>query len=185
VDEYPLVKGHSKCQTSQQHIASQNIAVLQNSYQGERSAIREKVLKQLAWAEQIKKTTPILYLKDSDSKKNQYWQLGTPEEFEQEVGVFKAETCDNNSAKKQSTFGAFKPLLARTKLQYDELNFPEQYIALFEKNSVDFLMPSFHYNIALAYYQQNKIEQANEWLEKAVSWESGYSRRKKVRQGDF
>jgi hypothetical protein len=40
VDEYPLGKGHSKCRTSQQQISAQNIAVLQNGYQGERSAIR-------------------------------------------------------------------------------------------------------------------------------------------------
>jgi tetratricopeptide (TPR) repeat protein len=185
VDEYPLGKGHVKCRTSQQQISAQNIAVLQNSYQGERSAIRSKVLRQLAWAEQIKTTTPILYVKDAASKKHQDWELGTPERFEQEVGLFRSETCDNNSAKQKSTFSAFKPLVARTKLQYDELNFPEQYIALFERNSVDFLMPSFHYNIALAYYQQNNIEQAKYWLGKAASWESDDSRRKKIRQGDF
>jgi hypothetical protein len=46
-------------------------------------------------------------------------------------------------------------------------------------------MPSFHYNIALAYYQQNNIEQAKYWLGKAVSWESDDSREKKIRQGDF
>ena len=190
VDEYPLVKGHVKCRAFQQHISTQNIAVLQKSYQGERSAIREKVLKQLAWADQIKTNTPILhpnnlYLSDENKINNQEWQLGTPERFEQEVGLFRSQTCDNNSTKQKSTFSAFKPLLARTKLQYDELNFPEQYVALFEKNSVDFLMPSFHYNIALAYYQQNNIELANDWLEQAASWESDDSRRKKIRQGDF
>jgi tetratricopeptide (TPR) repeat protein len=185
VDEYPLSKGHSKCRTSQQQISAQNIAVLQNGYQGDRSAIRSNVLKQLAWAEQIKNTTPILHLKDVDPIKNPYWQLGTSKEFEQEVGLFRAETCDNNSTKQKNTFSAFKPILARTKLQYDELNFPKEYIALLQKNSEQFLMPSFHYNIALAYYQQNKIQEANDWLEKAISWEVSDSRREKVQQGDF
>jgi hypothetical protein len=185
VDEYPLGKGHSKCLTSQQQISAQNIAVLQNSYQGKRSVIRSKVLKQLAWAEQIKNTTLILHLKYADPIKNPYWQLGTPKEFEQEVGLFRAETCENNSTKQKNTFSAFKPLLARTKLQYDELNFPKQYATLLQNNSQQYLMPSFHYNIALAYYQQNKIQQASDWMDKAVSWESDDSRIKKIRQGDF
>ena len=102
-----------------------------------------------------------------------------------EVGLFRAEICDNNSAKKQRDFNAFKPLSGRTKLQYDELNFPTQYLELLHKNSQQFLMPSFHYNIALAYYRQHNIKQANYWLEKSASWESDVSRRKKVRQGDF
>jgi hypothetical protein len=185
VDEYPLVKGHVKCRSSQQQASAQNIAILQDSYQGDRVKIRGEILKQLAWAEQIKKSTPILHLKDDSSQKNQYWQLGTPEQFEQEVGLYRSETCDNNSAKQQSTFNAFKPLSSRTKLQYDELNFPNQYIELLHSNSEQFLMPSFHYNIALAYYQQNKIEQANDWLEQAANWESDYNRKKKIRQGDF
>jgi len=56
-------------------------------------------------------------------------------------------------------------------------------------------MPSFHYNIALAYFQQSSfqqsnsqqgnIEQANYWLEQAAKWEQDDNRRKKVRQGKF
>lgn len=185
VDEYPLVKGHVKCRTSQQQIFAQNIAVLQRHYRGERSAVRKKILKQLAWADQIKNSTPILHTKDKRSQKNQYWQLGTSDKFKQEVGLYRAETCDNNSAKQQNIFSAFKPLSGRTKLQYDELNFPKQYIELLHKNSERYLMPSFHYNIALAYFQQNNIEQAKGWLEQAVSWESDDRRRGKVRKGGF
>jgi len=185
VDEYPLVKGHVKCRASQQQVSAQNIAVLQNSYYGERSSIRTKILKQLAWAEQIKKSTPILHLKNEGSQKDQYWQLGTPEQFKHEVGLFKSLTCDNNSVKQQSTFNAFKPLSDRTKLQYDELNFPKEYIRLLLNNSQQFLMPSFHYNIALAYYQQNNIKQATAWLEQAAGWESVDSKRKRILQGAF
>lgn len=190
VDEYPLVKGHVKCRASQQKVFSQNITVLKNSYEGERTTIREKVLKQVAWAEQIKKSTPILhpshlYLSDESLQNNQYWQLGTPAEFEQNFGLFKAETCDNNAVKQQQNFNAYKPLSGRTKLQYDELNFPKEYITLLQANSEQFLMPSFHYNIAFAYYQQNKLKQANHWLEQAARWESDDSRRNNVRQGGF
>jgi len=185
VDEYPLVKGHIKCRASQQQVSSQNIAVLQNGYYGERKAIRTKILQQLAWAEQIKKSTPILHLKKEGSQKNQYWQLGTPEQYKQEVGLFRSLTCDNNSIKQQSTFNAFKPLSERTKLQYDELNFSKEYIRLLLNNSQQFLMPSFHYNIALAYYQQNNIKQATVWLEQAADWESDDRRRTKVLQGEF
>jgi TPR repeat protein len=185
VDEYPLVKGHIKCRASQQQVSSQNIAVLKNGYYGERKAIRTKILKQLAWAEQIKKSTPILHLKKEGSHKNQYWQLGTPEQYKQEVGLFRSLTCDNNSVTKQNTFNAFKPLSDRTKLQYDELNFSKEYIRLLLNNSQQFVMPSFHYNIALAYYQQNNIKQATVWLEQAADWESDDGRRKKVLQGEF
>jgi len=185
VDEYPLVKGHVKCRADQQQVSALNIAVLQNSYQGDRNSIRAIVLKQLAWAEQIKDTTPILHIKDVDYDKNQYWQLGTPVQYAHEVGLFRSQTCDHNSAKEKRSFNAFKPLSERTKMQYDELNFPKQYIALLHQNSKKFLMPSFHYNIALAFYQQNNIDEAKDWLKKAANWESNVRRRKKVRQGNF
>ena len=184
VDEYPLGKGHIKCRATQQQASALNIAVLQNSYQGDRGSIRAKVLKQLAWAEQIKETTPILHLKTGGSHKNQYWQLGTPAQYAHEVGLFRSQTCDNNPAKGQGSFNAFKPLSERTKMQYDELNFPKPYIALLHQNPKEFLMPSFHYNIALAYYQQSNIDEAKYWLEKAANWEV-ITRREKVLQGNF
>jgi hypothetical protein len=185
VDEYPLIKGHVKCQATQQEMFSQNIAVLNKRYKGERGIIRDNILKQLSWAEQIKESTPILHLNSTSSINEQYWELGTPKEFDQKVGLFKAQTCDNNRTKHSSMFSAFKPLSSRTKLQYNELNFPEQYLTILHQNQDKFLMPSFHYNIALAYYQQNKTSQANELLEKSISLEKNKQRIKKVREGDF
>jgi hypothetical protein len=187
VDEYPLSKGHVKCQATQQKIFSQNIAVLNKRYKGQQDAIRQNILKQLPWAKQIKETTPILQLNNtsSDSENEQYWALGTPESFEQEVGLFKAQTCDNNTVKQRSVFSAFKPLISRTKLQYNELNLPKEYITLLAVNKDKFLMPSFHYNIALAYYQQNNLRLASKWLEKSIKLESNEYRREKVREGDF
>jgi hypothetical protein len=159
--------------------------VLNKRDKGERGIIRDNILKQLSWAEQIKESTPILHLNNTSSINEQYWELGTPKEFDQEVGLFKAQTCDNNRTKQSSMFSAFKPLSSKTKLQYNELNLPEQYLTILHQNRDKFLMPSFHYNIALAYYQQNKTLQANKLLEKSISLEKNKQRRKRVREGDF
>jgi len=194
VDEYPLVAEHVKCQAIQEELFSQNISVLKNRYQGHQKDIRASVLKQLAWAKHIKSSTPILQsLTDLNGKR--YWQLGTPEEFKYETGVFKAQTCNNSAFQSKNGFSAFKPVSHRTKLQYFALKFPALYSALLQENSTQYIMPSFHYNIALAYYQQahfqqssfqqRSIEQANYWLEQAVKWEHDVKRKKIVRQGVF
>jgi len=189
IDEYPLVADHIKCRSSQNKRFAQNISVLKKRYQGERGVIRTKVLKQIAWAKHIKKATPILQPVTSQSNE-QYWQLGTPNKYKDEVGLFDAQTCDNSVHQKKSGFSAFKPLLQRTKLQYFALGFPELYSTLIKDNSMQYLMPSFHYNIALAYFQQApfqqiNIEKANYWLGKAASWEREANRRKRIRLGEF
>ena len=194
VDEYPLVAEHVKCRSPQKKSFSQNITVLKNSYQGDQKEVRAKVLKQLAWATYIKKSTPILQPVTGFNGK-QYWQLGTPDKFKHETGLFNAQTCDDSNYKSKGDFSAFKPVSHRTKLQYFALRFPELYILLLQENSTQYTMPSFHYNIALAYYQQlpfqqssfqqKSIDQANYWLEQAASWEDDLDRRKKVRQGEF
>lgn len=184
VDEYPLVSEHIKCRSSQKDIFSQNISVLKNTYQGKKKVVRAKVLSQLAWAKHIKSTTPIIQAKASLNNK-QYWQLGTPKEYKTEVGLFYAQTCDNSSYEKTNGFSAFKPVSSRTKLQYFALDFPELYSSILQDNSKQYLMPSYHYNIALAYFQQDNIEEANYWLEQAESWESDVNRRIRVRHGKF
>ena len=194
VDEYPLVAEHVKCQAPQKEPFSQNISVLKNSYQGGQKEVRAKVLKQLAWAKYIKKSTPILHSVTGMNGKH-YWQLGTPEEFKHKIGVFNVPTCNDSNYKPSGDFSAFKALSHGTKLQYFALRFPELYLLLLQENSTQYRMPSFHYNIALAYYQQipfqqsslqqRSLDQANYWLEQAASWEDDFDRRKKVRQGEF
>lgn len=184
IDEYPLVADHITCHSSQDAPFSQNISVLKTHYQGEQKFLRINVLKQLAWAKYIKNTTPILQPVTSLNGK-QYWQLGTPEEFRDEVGLFHAQTCDNSSHQVKDDFNAFKSVSYRTKLQYFALDFPQLYSVLLQVDSKQYLMPSFHYNIALAYFQEDNIVQAKYWLEQAASWESSFDRRKKVRQGEF
>jgi len=173
VDEYALTPKHSICQQPQQEIFSQNISVLKNRYQGDRKAVRVKVLKQLAWGEYINDNTPILQ-EVVGVTGEELWQLGTPKEFSHQIGVFHAKTCDNSLAS-YNNFSAFKSVSQRTKLQYFALNFPEIYRKLLQEKLMEYRMPSFHYNIALAYFNQsatnNKfIEQAHYWMEKAKIW---------------
>ena len=204
VDEYPLQAEHNTCQVTQTKSFSQNIAVLENTYYGDRRTIRSKILKQLAWGKYIKDNTPILQsVTASNGKRN--WQLGTPEEFNNEVGVFNAQTCKKTNAKMREDFSAYKGLAQRTQLQYFSLSFPPLYSLLLKENTTHYRMPSFHYNIALAYFQQSaignnvsedvalqriaqhkkNIKLANYWLEQSARWESERDRYNKVRQGGF
>jgi len=184
IDEYPLVADHVTCRDSQQKPFSQNISVLKKYYQGEQKNIRTQVLKQIAWAKHIKINTPILQpVTRLGGEKN--WQLGTPEKYKDEIGLFHAQTCDNSLAQLNGDFSAFKPVSQRTKLQYFALDFPELYLKMLQENSRQYSMPSFHYNIALSYFQQRNIEQANYWLKQAENWESDIIRRQKARLGSF
>ncbi len=189
VDEYPLAKGHVACGAVQQQAFSENVAVLANRYQGRQADIRAKILPQLAWGKQIKASTPILQLiTEQASLTPKQWRLGTPKQFKHEVGVFAAQTCANtvnDNLAEKSSFYAFKPLAKPTKLQYFLLAFPKEYVSFLQRGSFRFLMPSFHYNIALAYFQQGNLEQANFWLKQSAIWEKDQGRRAKVLQGSF
>jgi TPR repeat protein len=189
IDEYPLRAEHVKCQSTQKEVFSHNIAVLKNRYQGEQKLIRSQVLENLAWSKYIKKSTPVLQ-SVKDISGNRYWQLGTPDNFKHEIGLFNAKTCDESIYKLKGEFSAFKPIVSRTKLEYSELIFPQLYEFLLKDNQKLLRMPSFHYNIALAYFQhpsldKNNIDQASYWLEKAAEWESELERNTKIRQGEF
>ena len=185
VDEYPLNAEHLKCQAPQKATFSQNVSILKKRYQGNRKDIRAKVLKQLAWSDNIKKSTPILQ-RVSGVVGNQLWQLGTPKEFSDNVGVFEAQTCNITNDRLNKGFSAFKGVSERTKLQYFALSFPELYTKLLQSNSAQYRMPSFHYNIALAYFHKGKsIEQSQNWIKQAERWESDLERKKKVRTGGF
>ncbi len=185
IDEYPLPSEHSRCENSQLQPFSHNIAVLAKFYQGARSLIRAEVLAQISWAAQIKASTPILQAVTLNNK--QGWLLETPEKFESEVGVFAAKSCDNNFKEKlgKNSISAFKPVANRTQLTYFSLPFPNEYLTLLNTKPNEFLMPSFHYNIAFAHYRKGNIVQANYWLTQAEKWENTKERRIKIRQGNF
>lgn len=186
VDEYPLVEKHTFCQKPQNHAKAQNVSVLKFQYKGIKKQIRDTILKKLGWGKLIKPTTPILQLIENKNEES-YWLLGTPEHYREEIGVFKSKTCDKN---KNLAFGAFKSTLLTTKLEYFGLPFPKLYLALLDENINKFRMPSFHYNIALAYYQQsadknNDLDRGRYWIKQAELREEDNKRRKKIREGQF
>jgi hypothetical protein len=193
VDEYPLPSAHVKCQAIQGSVFSPNISVLNNYYEGSRETIRANIIKQVSWGEYINVNTPVLQeVMGLDGKLG--WKLGTPKSYSDDVGIFKALSCDNSSEQLNIDFSAFKAVSYRTKLQYFALDFPELYSNLIEDNPTKYIMPSFHYNIAVAYAQkhseqqsleQNNIEIINVWLEQAEGWEQSIERRKRLRQGAY
>jgi len=192
VDEYPLVKTHNKCQIAQQSAFSHNIVVLNDYYQGEQKALRKKILKNIPWASQIKNNTPILQPVDNNFNKTSFttsrqWRIGTPVEYKEQVGLHVSESCDNTALTNNSPLGysAYKPVSRRTKLRYYASHFPEEYLSILAERPIDFLMPSFHYNIALALFQQDRIKEAKLLLIQAASWEKDTRRKSLVLSGRF
>ncbi|WP_246047022.1 tetratricopeptide repeat protein [Colwellia ponticola] len=197
VDEYPLTKEHDKCQGIQAIPFSHNIAVLKKHYQGDKTQLRAQILKSMPWANSIKATTPILQLVDGSSAKQQKWRLGTPSTYQESVGVYISESCHHATGQFMSpkskdvagvesiSYSAFKPLNRRTQLRYFSADFPNEYLELIEAKPTAYLMPSFHYNIALALYQQGKAIDAKYWLDKAAQWESDPVKKAMVLNGGF
>jgi hypothetical protein len=180
VDEYPLAKSHERCLQPQPEPFSHNIAVLNNTYYGDRTILREQILKAIPWAQYISNKTPILQKILGQEKT---WRLGTPENNNDHFGLFIAESCDNSSVASKLDISAYKPIAKRTQLRYFAKDFPQEYVTLLSDQSKQFLMPSFHYNMALALYQHGIIEEAKYWLEQATLWEKNSIRRKRIRQG--
>ena len=173
VDEYPLAKNHQACQQVPLKPFANNVAVLVDKYQGAPAVLREKILESLPWAKQIKSTTPIIQSSGSG------WILGTPKSHQEEVGVFKSDTCE------LSTITAYKPLYNRTIMQSFEAKFPATYQAIFKTSSQRYIMPSFEYNIALANFQAGDTVQAKYWLKQAAAKEGDKARQEKVLAGSF
>jgi len=182
VDEYPIVKTHGSCQQVQSQPFSHNIAVLKKRYYGEQDQIRKELLISIPWANLIRKTTSVLQQVEGQQK---VWQLGTPESQKEQVGIFPAESCDNSIIAKRNNFSAFKPVTKRTQLRYYSSEFPKEYLTMLNEQFQRFIMPSFHYNIALALYQQGAISEAKHWLEQAALWEKNAQRKKVILQGAY
>jgi hypothetical protein len=178
VDEYPLVQSHIKCQSAQQTAFSHNIVVLNDYYQGEQEVLRMQILKNVPWASQIKDSTPILQPVGASLIKNnvtaqRQWRLGTPVAYREKIGLHNAESCDNVvlSTEKVNRYSAYKPVSRRTQLRYYASDFPKEYLSMLEERPQGFLMPSFHYNIALALFQQGNINKAKRLLIQSQRWE--------------
>jgi hypothetical protein len=183
VDEYPLVEEHPKCQQIQTTKFAHNIVVLPKIHYGEKTNVRREILKNIPWAKQIKYSTPILtriLTSTNNPIANKYkWLIGTPQKYEGEFGVFNADTCNS------SDFQSFKPLGVMTQLEYSEIQFPKQYVALLESNRHKYLMPSFHYNVALSLLLKGDLKQGRAWLLKSASLENNNGRKTKILQAKF
>ena len=189
VDEYPLAAEHKACQSIQQQAFSENVAVLAEQYQGNRSEVRANILSQLAWGKHIKQTTPILQpIKNSSTSTQDKWRLGTPTKFQHEIGLFKGNTCQRSNQRQGDGsvgFSAYSPLNKTTKMQYFSLDFPSEYLHFLQTGSMKYLMPSFHYNIALAHFTSGNIKEADYWLKQSAKWEDKQYRREVILQGNF
>jgi len=180
IDEYPLPANHQKCLQIQTHTFSENIAVLANGYLGKQEEVRAKILKQLSWGESIKITTPILHRKNVNKDEGkQIWLLGTPKKYNNQVGVFASESCDNSPQQ------AYKPVFFQTQLRYNNKLFPKVYSRFLREHALKFLMPSFHYNIALALKSQQSTSLAKVWFNKSAAFEHENRRRNKVLTATF
>ncbi len=192
VDEYPLIKSHDKCQAVQQKTFAHNIAVLNRYYQGDQQELRESILMNIPWAYSIKASTPILQPVYPGSSNEKHWRLGTPIAFKNQIGVHISESCQKSKAidnftlsNIDSAYSSFKPLSRPTQLRYFDNDFPEEYLTLLDVMPSAFLMPSFHYNIALALYQQDQIASVKYWLGQAVEWEDDPVRKATILKGAF
>jgi hypothetical protein len=159
VDEYSLPSQHQKCQRVQQTPFAHNLVVLPDSYQGSRAEVRELILSQVPWRSLIKNSTPIL------TKHGQGWQVATPKEYQNEIGLFTSASC-NKSAEIQ----AYKPVMQRTKLEYFELHFPQRYLDIINLAPREYLMPSYHFNVSRDWARQGDYVKAREIL-KAIEFE--------------
>ena len=197
VDEYPLIKGHNKCQGIQSKPFSHNIAVLKKYYQGDKKELRAKILKNVSWANSINANTPILQVIDKTPDIENIWLLGTPLEYKDKIGIYISESCQKSnsdysdlprrttSINQVTRYSAFKPLSRRTQLRYFANDFPKEYLTLIKENPSDYFMPSFHYNIALALYQQGEVSNAKYWLSQAAQWENNLMRKARVLKGEL
>jgi hypothetical protein len=178
VDEYELPESHRICQSAQTEMFSHNIVVLPKFYEGSKKEVLTQVLQQIPWADNISTTTPIIYKMDNR------WKLGTQlssmSDNAQTVGLFPVDTCTSRE------FASFKPVHQVTQLNYYEEKFPDFYTQRIRDNSRLYSMPSYHYNIAKAWFNVGNDTKGINWLSHALNNEvKGSNRYNKVKRGYF
>ena len=138
------------------------------------AAQRAEIIAKLPWGELVDEGTPIW------QQIGNRWYLGTPDEYRGKIGLFRAESCDANP-----DVQAFKPIYNFNQLRFFELDFPQAYLKIKALQPSKYLMPSFHYNLALESFWQNDIELAKGWLDHAAQLERNDERKVKVLAGDY
>jgi hypothetical protein len=177
VDEYAMSKNHKVCKTIQKSPFSLNISVLKSNRAGNRQNVRKAILAELSWANSINASTPIL------TRGVNNWIVGTPNSHREEVGLFRAQSCVNSEEANKEGFSAYKPIRRSTQLEFYVEIFPKEYIEQIRTQSQKYMMPSFHYNIALALYKSGNLSKAKYWLKQSSLWESDPVRENKVLNG--
>lgn len=176
VDEYPLPSNHQLCNElkANQFIAavapnvvlSATTALLNNANSPQE--LRQKLLAIIPWAKQIAPSTPLITLHSGQ------WRLGTPARFNHEVGLFASNTCNDSHTI------AWKPISEMTSMEYFDIALTSEYQQLHTDVINEFSMPSYHYNIALAYLDKNLEKQAHNWLNFAVQFEQDERKKTKI-----
>ena len=187
-DEYQLRAGHKLCRPEHtQQSQVYNLAtwpvddLLISSSASEPTsanfsvaAQRAEIIAKLPWGELVDEDTPIW------QQIGNRWYLGTPDEYRGKIGLFRAESCDANP-----DVQAFKPIYNFNQLRFFELDFPQAYLKIKALQPSKYLMPSFHYNLALESFWQSDIERAKDWLDRAAQLERNDERKVKVLAGDY
>jgi len=164
VDEYALPYSHKICKKPQESKFSHNISILSPYYQGSKKEVLSLLEKQISWFSFIDKDTPLLE-KVGDNK----WKVGTPSSYsfnnKTPLGLYQAETCNKTDVQ------AFKPTDIKTSLRYYEEPFISLYSMFLTENPDDYLMPSYHYNVAKSLFEKGEDRLGLQWLNKALNYE--------------
>ncbi|TLU66360.1 hypothetical protein FE810_06625 [Thalassotalea litorea] len=133
IDEYPLPKNHQVCQVNEFSAVANNIVVdstPRSEFDSDTQA-RRQVLGKIPWGVLIKPTTPITQMVNGKRV------LGTPEEFQDEVGLFNAQTCD------QQARASFKPQHTWGAMRYNSLPLSHVYQQIYAMNAGEYAMKKF------------------------------------------
>lgn len=178
IDEYALPENHLACQSVQSEAFAHNVVILPISLKGDKEDALRKLKSQIPWAEHIDSDTPIL------TNVKGKWQIGTPYSDESnhanDIGLYEVNTCNNEKLK------AFKPVKQVTQLNYYEEPFPLFYSERAHKEPNRFSMPSYHYNIAKAFFKNGEDIKGIKWLAHSLKREQINSLKyKKIKRGEY
>lgn len=159
VDEYRLSENHYVCNKEDGAPFAHNLALLYESYTGDRDTVLEKVLANVPWREFLDEAAIAI-----EETQPGIWSVQPSNNYS--IGLYPTETCANGQ------FNIYKPIPAMTNLRYNALPFPDLYLSLFEQETFKFNMPSYRTNIARAYANIGAVKQQEYWLQQALSYQA-------------
>ncbi|TKB44404.1 hypothetical protein [Thalassotalea mangrovi] len=133
IDEYSLPGEHQVCQVDKFAAIAKNIVVSagkNQQFESEQQA-REQLFDTIPWSALIKDSTPVTQVVDGVRV------LGTPSDYQGEVGLFAAQTCDNHYSQ------GYKPTYRWGLMRYNSLALSEVYQRIHRLNRNRFAMQKF------------------------------------------